>query len=278
MKKTIFITGAGKGFGFEIAKAALMAGDRVIATVRSNPDLLSEKLNHHPDLIVVSMDVSRESEVREAVELSIGQFGNIDVLINNAGFGMVTAIEEASDAEVRRQYDTNVFGLLNVTRSALPYLRAQRSGHIINISSMFGFDVIPGWGIYGSTKFAVEGISKGLAIELAPLGIKVTVVEPGLFSTDFLSPESSSASANVIADYHDSVGQMRQNAVKLNGHQQGDPKKLALAIIKLYQSEQPPLHLPLGSDAVDFYKNNILKTGKDVEDWIAVSTGTDHDK
>lgn len=275
-QKTILITGASKGFGFEIAKAALQHGDKVIATVRNKPEQLIEKLENHPNLYVVVMDVTREDQVIAAVAQAVSHSEKLDVLINNAGYGMITAIEEASDAEARQQYDTNVFGLLNVTRAVLPHFRTQRSGHIINISSMFGFDVIPGWGLYGSTKFAVEGISKGLAIELAPLGIKVTAIEPGLYTTDFLSAESSMASKNIIDDYADSVGTMRANAAKLNGHQQGDPKKLAQGILQLIHTEQPPLHLPMGSDSVAFYKNNIEKTGLEMEAWHALSTSTDH--
>jgi NAD(P)-dependent dehydrogenase (short-subunit alcohol dehydrogenase family) len=277
MQKTLLITGASKGFGFEIAKAALAAGDLVIATVRNKADQLVEKLGNDANLFVVVMDVSNELQVQDAVKLGIAQYGHIDVLINNAGYGMVSAIEEASDAEVRQQYDTNVFGLLNVTRAVLPHMRRRRSGYVINISSMFGFDVIPGWGLYGSTKFAIEGISKGLAIELAPLGIKVTAVEPGLFSTDFLSAESSIASKNPIDDYKDSVGQMRVNASQLHGHQSGDPKKLAKAVVELAHTENPPLHLPLGSDAIGLYKNNAEKTNKEIEEWLSVSNSTDHD-
>lgn len=277
MEKILFVTGASKGFGFEIVKAALAAGDKVAASVRNNKNQLVEKLGNHPNLLVVTLDVVYEEQATSAVAEIIAHFGKLDVLINNAGYGMVTAIEEASDAEVRQQYDTNVFGLLNVTRAVLPFFRQQRSGHIINISSMFGFDVIPGWGIYGSTKFAVEGISKGLAVELAPLNVRVTAVEPGLFSTEFLSAESSMASKNIISDYQDTVGQMRTNATKLHGNQNGDPVKLANAIIKLVHSENIPLHLPLGSDAVEFYRNNVEKTGKDITEWLEISTGTDHD-
>jgi hypothetical protein len=139
----------------------------------------------------------------------------------------VTAIEEATDAEVRKQYDTNVFGLLNVTRAVLPYLRQQKSGRVINISSLFGYDAVPGWGLYGSTKFAVEGLSKGLAVELAPLGIHVTVVAPGLFTTDFLSAESYVAAKTIIGDYQATVGPIRSGVDALHGHQPGDPKKFA---------------------------------------------------
>lgn len=272
-----FITGASRGFGLEIARAALAAGDQVVATVRSRPEQLATALHNDPDLLIVQMDVTREDQVQEAVGQSIARFGRIDVLVNNAGFGMVGAIEEATDAEVRKQYETNVFGLLNVTRAVLPYLRAQKSGRIVNVSSLFGYDAIPGWGVYGSTKFAVEGISKGLAVELGPLGIHVTAVAPGLFSTDFLSGESYVAAKTVIADYQDTVGQMRSGADALHGHQPGDPKKLAQVILQLANTERPPLRLPVGKDALGFYRSNAAKTAEEIEAWLPVITGTDHE-
>jgi NAD(P)-dependent dehydrogenase (short-subunit alcohol dehydrogenase family) len=275
-QKVLFVTGASKGFGLEITKTALAAGDKVVATVRSKADQLAAALDNNPNLLVVTMDVTNEEQVKVAVKQSIDHFGKIDVLINNAGFGIVTAIEEATDAEVKNQYETNVFGLLNVIRAVLPHLRAQRSGHIINVSSLFGFDAIPGWALYGSTKFAVEGISKGLAVELAPLNIKVTAVEPGLFSTDFLSTESYTASKNIIADYDTTVGPMRAMADQLHGNQPGDPKKLAKVVVDLAHTENPPLHLPIGKDAVGTYKNNAEKTGKEIDQWIEVSISTDH--
>ncbi|HEX8020524.1 oxidoreductase [Mucilaginibacter sp.] len=276
-QKVILVTGASKGFGLEIAKTALAAGDKVIATVRSKADQLAASLNNDPNLLVVTMDVTNEAQVKAAVAEGLLRFGKIDVVINNAGYGIVTAIEEATDAEVKAQYDTNVFGLLNVLRAALPHLRAQRSGHIINVSSLFGFGAIPGWALYGSTKFAVEGISKGLALELEPLNIKVTVVEPGLFSTEFLSAESYSASKNIIADYAATVGPMRAGADQLHGNQPGDPKKLAQVVVDIAHNENPPLHLPIGKDAVGMYKANAEKTSKEIDQWIEVSTSTDHD-
>ncbi|WP_121810701.1 oxidoreductase [Mucilaginibacter kameinonensis] len=276
-QKVILVTGASKGFGLEIAKTALAAGDKVIATVRSKADQLAVTLSNNPNLLVVTMDVTNEAQVKAAVAEGLLRFGKIDVVINNAGYGIVTAIEEATDAEVKAQYETNVFGLLNVLRVVLPHLRAQRSGHIINVSSLFGFDAIPGWALYGSTKFAVEGISKGLAAELAPLNIKVTVVEPGLFSTEFLSAESYSAAKNIIADYTETVGPMRTGADQLHGNQPGDPKKLAKVVVDLAHNENPPLHLPIGKDAVGMYKANAEKTSKEIDQWIAVSTSTDHD-
>lgn len=277
-QKVWFITGASRGFGLEITRAALAAGDRVIATVRSQSAQLAATLNNHPDLYVVQMDVTQEDQVQAAVQQSIDRSGRVDILVNNAGYGMVTAIEEATDAEVRKQYDTNVFGLLNVTRAVLPYLRQQRSGHIINISSLFGYDAVPGWGLYGSTKFAIEGLSKGLAIELAPLGIYVTAVAPGLFTTDFLSTESYVAAKTIIDDYQATVGQMRSGADTLHGHQPGDPKKFAQVMIQLANAEQPPLHLPVGKDAVDLCRKNAAKLLQDIETWLPVSTSTDHDE
>jgi NAD(P)-dependent dehydrogenase (short-subunit alcohol dehydrogenase family) len=276
-QKVWFITGASRGFGLEIASAALVAGDRVVATVRTQPAQLATTLHNHPDLYVVQMDVTQEDQVQDAVKQSIARFGRIDVLVNNAGFGMVTAIEEATDAEVRKQYDTNVFGLLNVTRAVLPYLRQQKSGRVINISSLFGYDAIPGWGLYGSTKFAVEGLSKGLAVELAPLGIHVTTVAPGLFSTDFLSAESYVAAKTIIDDYQATVGPMRSGASALHGHQPGDPKKFAAVIIQLANTERPPLHLPVGKDTVAMYRNNAASMAQEIEAWLPVATSTDHD-
>jgi len=273
--KNWFITGAGKGFGFEIAKLALAAGDKVVATVRKNASQLATALNNHPNLLVVTMDVVNEQEVRDAVETSIATFGHLDVVVNNAGYGMVTAIEEASDAEVRKQYDTNVFGLLNVVRAVLPHLRAQRSGHIINISSLFGYAVIPGWALYGSSKFAVEGISKGLALELADFGIKVSVVAPGLFRTQFLSQESYAASAGIIDDYNSTmVGQMRLGADHLHGNQAGDPVKFAQVILELANTANPPLHLPVGQDAVETFRKSVENTSKEVEEWVDRFTAT----
>ncbi|HEY9625611.1 MAG TPA: oxidoreductase [Crinalium sp.] len=278
MQKVWFITGASRGFGLEIARAALAVGDQVIATVRSQPAQLAATLHNHPDLHVVPMDVTQEDQVQAAVKRGIARFGRVDVLVNNAGFGMVGATEEFTDAEVRKQYDTNVFGLLNVTRAVLPYLRQQKMGHIINISSLFGYDAVPGWGLYGSTKFAVEGISKGLAVELAPLGISVTAVAPGLFSTDFLSTESYVAAKTIIDDYQETVGPIRVGADALHKNQPGDPKKFAQVILQLTTTENPPLHLPAGNDAVKFYRSSAAKLAQDIEAWLPVATSTDHDR
>lgn len=277
-QKTWFITGASKGFGFEIAAGVLAAGDKVVATVRSQPEQLTKTLNNNPDLLVVVMDVSNESLVKKAVDQAIGRFGRIDVLVNNAGYGLLSGVEEASDAEVRKQYDTNVFGVLNVTRAVLPYMRRQGSGHVINISSLFGFGSIPGWGVYGSTKFAIEGITEALAIEAKPLGIHVTAVEPGLFRTNFLDAGSFSASSNVIDAYKDTVGPMRSGAGQLDGKQPGDPKKLAHALLKLVNSENPPVHLPLGKDALALYRDKTARLEKELAEWKDTIVSTDFEQ
>lgn len=274
-QKVLFITGASSGFGFEIAKAALENGDKVIATVRSKPEDLAIKLNKNPNLLITIMEVGNEEQVQEAVAEGLLAFGKIDVLINNAGFGIITAIEEATDAEVKQQYETNVFGLLNVTRAVLPHMRGNRAGHIINFSSLFGFDAIPGWALYGSTKYAVEGLSKGLAVELEPLGIKVTAVEPGLFRTAFLSAGSFGVSKNVIDDYQDTVGPMRSAGDTLHGRQPGDPEKLARVVVDLAHSENPPVQLPIGKDSISMFRKSAGKTTAIIKEWESVSGNTD---
>jgi len=272
-----FVTGASKGIGFEITKAILQSGDKVAATVRSRSGLLSDSLGHHPNLVVVQLDVTAEEQVIQGVSRAIDAFGRIDVLVNNAGYGLLAATEEASDTEVRKQYDTNVFGLLNVTRAVLPYMRSQKSGHIINISSLFGYGATtPGFGLYGSTKYAVEGISEGLALELKPLGIHVTAAAPGFFRTEFASSESYVSSKKILTDYEATVGYVRGIINQINGTQPGDPAKLADLIIKVANSNNPPLHLPVGPDAVEAFKKNFRKVEQDVAEWEELSNSTDH--
>jgi len=276
-QKVWFITGASRGFGFEIAKAVLQDGDKVVATVRSKPEQLATALANDPHLLVELLDVTNEAQTRKAVAAAIEKFGRIDVLVNNAGHGLLSAVEEASDREVRANYESNVFGLLNVTRAVLPYMRKQRAGHVINLSSVGGLKGNTGWGLYGSTKFAVEGITESMAIELAPLGIKATTVEPGFFRTDFLDSTSLTRTENVIEDYNDTVGAMRKFATDANKRQPGDPKKLAQAFIKLANSENPPVHLLLGKDTLAAYREKLAVMEKEISEWEAVTTGTDHD-
>jgi len=276
-QKIWFITGASRGFGFEIAKAVLAEGDKVVATVRSKPEQLAASLGNNPNLHVVLLDVTDEQQAKEAVKNAAEKFGRIDVLVNNAGYGLLSAVEEASDREVRANYEANVFGLLNVTRAVLPYMRKQRSGHVINLSSVGGLKGYVGWGLYGSTKFAVEGITESLAIELAPLGIKATTVEPGFFRTDFLDATSLTRTDNIIEDYDATVGAMRRFATDVNKKQPGDSRKLAQAFIRLANSKNPPVHLLLGKDTLAAYREKQAVMEKDIAEWEAVTTGTDHD-
>src|SRR3954465_9835779 len=202
-------------------------------------------------------------------------FGRIDILVNNAGYGLLGAIEEANAAETAKLFGTNVFGLLGVTRAVLPHMRRQRSGHIINISSVGGYAGFPGWGVYGATKFAVEGLSEALAGEVAPLGIHVTVVEPGFFRTDFLDASSLASTHHRIEDYAATVGAMREFAAGVNHPQPGDPVKLAGALLQLADSAKPPVRLQLGSDTVERVraKNQFVET--EMAQWLELAVSTD---
>jgi NAD(P)-dependent dehydrogenase (short-subunit alcohol dehydrogenase family) len=276
-QKTWFITGASRGFGLDITKAVLASGDKVVAAVRSNPEALSNQLNNPENLQVVILDVTNEAQAKTATEQAINHFGGIDVLVNNAGYGLLAAVEEATDQEVKQNYEVNVFGMLNVTRAVLPYMRKQRSGHVINISSVGGLSSYYGWGLYGSTKFAIEGITEAMAQELAPLGIYATVVAPGFFRTNFLDHSSLISSKQIIPDYAETVGAMRDFAAQVNYKQPGDPEKLAQAFVKLAASENPPVHLPLGNDTLKRFREKTAAFEKDIEAWYDVVTGTDHD-
>ena len=269
-----FITGASRGFGALIAEAALAAGDAVVATAR-DPSTVIARLGSHERLLATRLDVTSEAEAHEAAGRAVKKFGRIDILVNNAGYGLLGAIEEASAAETSKLFGTNVFGLLGVTRAVLPHMRRQRSGHVINISSVGGYAGFPGWGVYGATKFAVEGISEALAGEVAPLGIHVTVVEPGFFRTDFLDESSLARTAQHIEDYSDSVGKTRAHADDVNHGQRGDPRKLAQAFIRLANTKTPPLRLPLGSDTVERIEAKNAFVAKELAAWREVSTSTD---
>ena len=275
--KTWIITGASRGFGLEIGKAVLASGDNVVGTVRSRPEELASKLDHHPNLHVAILDINDELQGMQVAAETVAKFGSIDVLANNAGFGLLGGVEEISDQEARRVYETNVFGLLKVTRAVLPHMRRQRSGHVINFSSVGGLTGSAGWGIYCSTKFAVEGITEALAKELAPLGIFATTVEPGYFRTNFLDGASLVRAEKVIEDYAKTAGAMRENAAKASYNQPGDPVKLAAAIVRLAASPKPPVHLPLGNDTLKHYREKSEAFEKEIAEWHDVITSTDHD-
>jgi NAD(P)-dependent dehydrogenase (short-subunit alcohol dehydrogenase family) len=269
-----FITGASRGFGLQITEEALAAGDAVVATAR-DPRALSERFQGHANLLVVPLDVTSERQAHEAAAEAVKRFGRIDVLLNNAGFGLLGAVEEATAQEIERLYATNVFGLLAVTRAVLPHMRRQRSGHVINISSIGGYAASPGWGVYCSTKFAVEGITEALAIELRPLGIYATVVEPGFFRTDFLDSRSLSVSPHPIADYRETAGAMRDFASTANHTQPGDPSKLARAMMTLVAAPEPPIRMPFGSDTVARIERKNADVAAELALWRDLALSTD---
>jgi NAD(P)-dependent dehydrogenase (short-subunit alcohol dehydrogenase family) len=272
--KIWFVTGASRGFGSLVTEHALSRGDGVAATAR-NPKTLANRFGDHPNLFAVALDVTDEGRSRDAAAAAIARFGRIDVLLNNAGFGLMGAVEEASAAEVEAVYRTNVFGLLNVTRAVLPYMRKARAGRILNVSSIGGYRGAAGFGVYSSTKFAVEGLSEALHDELAPLGIHVTVVEPGYFRTDFLDASSLAVSPWVIADYEETAGKVRRVAADLSHNQPGDPSKLAKVLVALTDVPKPPIRLPLGSDTVAALEAKHASDAAIVAAWRDIAVSTD---
>lgn len=272
--KTWFITGASRGFGALIVERALARGDTVAATAR-NPQAITKRFGDHPNLLALALDVTDEKQAVAAAQCAIDRFGRIDVLLNNAGFGLMGAVEEASAAEVEAVYRTNVFGLLAVTRAVLPHMRQKRTGQIINISSIGGYTGGAGFGVYCSTKFAVEGLSEAMHAELAPLGIAVTVVEPGYFRTDFLDSQSLTVSPTRIADYDCTAGKVRTIAETLSHKQPGDPARLADVLVRFVDAPNPPVRLPLGSDTVAAIEGKHRADNAILQEWREVSVSTD---
>ncbi|HEY9643481.1 MAG TPA: oxidoreductase, partial [Coleofasciculaceae cyanobacterium] len=244
-----FITGCSTGFGRALTEAVLKHGEIVIATARQPDKLKDLVLQYGTCILPLPLDVTQSSDIQWAVNQAIATFGRIDVLVNNAGYGVFGAIEEVSDADVRRQFETNVYGALDVTRAVLPHLRRQRSGHILNISSSGGFIGFAGAGIYCASKFALEGWSEALAKEVTALGIRVTIVEPGAFRTAFNGTLVSPSQP--IEDYAATSGQMLQWLQQMNGQQPGDPDKAAIAMIQAVNHPNPPLRLVLGADTLE---------------------------
>ncbi|MGY2217129.1 MULTISPECIES: oxidoreductase [unclassified Pseudomonas] len=273
-KRVWLVTGASRGIGAKIVAAALAHGDAVVATAR-NAHTVTERFGEQPGLLAVQLDVTDESQAADVARAAIEHFGRIDVLVNNAGFGLLGAVEEASADEVRRLYETNVFGLLNVTRGVLPFMRQARSGHVINISSVGGFRSGAGFGTYCSTKFAVEGLSEALHAELAPLGVKVTVVEPGYFRTDFLDGNSLVESPLIIDDYAATSGEVRKLAKVYNQQQPGNPELLAVAMIKLVEALHPPMRLALGTDTLQAIEDKLAYVKEETAAWRELSASTD---
>ena len=269
--KIWFITGISRGFGRELASAALEQGDVVIGTSRNG----KSDIGAVPDRFhVFALDVTNPQDVVSVVTQAWQIGGRIDVVVNNAGFGVLGAVEEVEEKQARNVFETNFFGLLRVTQAALPHLRAQASGHIINISSVGGFVGSPGYGLYNASKFAVEGLSEALASELKPLGIHVTIVEPGYFRTNFLSSSSLQRADRVIEAYAATVGKTRESTDERDGRQLSDPALAAKAIIAVTLAQNPPLRLILGADAVERVRAKLTQVTEDLETWKSTSLNT----
>jgi len=273
-KKVWFITGASKGFGLNLVKQLLYAGELVAATSRNKQELIKAVNNHSNNFLPLQVDLVNESSVSLALQHTYEVFDKIDVVINNAGYGIGGAIEELTDKETRQAFDVNVFATLNVIRYVMPYLRKQRSGHIINISSIAGIAPGTGWAVYGAAKYAVIGLSEVLAADVKSMGIKVTVVAPGAFRTNFLTAESLTITANPIADYED-VRAVHQRYLKMDGEQVGDPKKAAAAIIQIAGETNPPLYLLLGGDAYNRTLTKLDVLHSEVRLWQDLTCSTD---
>jgi NAD(P)-dependent dehydrogenase (short-subunit alcohol dehydrogenase family) len=272
-----FITGASTGFGRELAVQLLQAGDKVVATAR-RPQQVADLADKYQELaLALALDVTDQASVDAAVEQALARFGRVDVLVNNAGYGLAGAIEEATEAEYMPVFETNVFGLIRVTRALLPQFRKQRAGNIVNLSSVAGLIGSPGWGYYNASKFAVNGFSEALAAELAPLGVQVTIVEPGPFRTDFLGRSGQEAAAR-IADYDGTAGKTRQYMKDQSGKQAGDPVRAVEAIIAAVKAPEPPKHLVLGELAYNRMTAKLELWKQDLETWKTTSLGADFPK
>ena len=267
------ITGASRGFGRALSDAVLERGEQLVATARSDA-FVASFAERHPEALAVRLDVTDMTAARAAVEQAVERFGRLDVVVNNAGYGHFGAIEELSNAELREQFEVNVFGMLNVTRAALPQLRRQRAGHLVQMSSLNGIEGMVGGGYYCATKFAVEGLSESLAAEVAHLGIKVTIVEPGPHRTQFASGDSARV-AEAIDDYAESVGRAREAFAEMDGSQPGDPALAARAILAAVDAEEPPARLPLGRMALDNIRAKLENQLDELERWRALSETTD---
>jgi NAD(P)-dependent dehydrogenase (short-subunit alcohol dehydrogenase family) len=264
--KTWFITGCATGFGRALAELALARGDRVAATDRHRDAVADLARNYAESALALGLDVTKPDEIRAGLNAAFARFGRIDVLVNNAGYGVLAAVEEASDAQIRHMFEVNFFGMLEVIRAALPRLREQRSGHIVNFSSMGGRVSAPLVALYGASKFAVEGLSEGLAQELAPLGIKVTAVEPGAFATRF------SASAVTPEKTLDDYGPVREAMQATIGSlRMGNPADLAAAVMKVVDSPEPPLRFIGGADAYAMIENSLAAQTDEMKRWRELS-------
>jgi NAD(P)-dependent dehydrogenase (short-subunit alcohol dehydrogenase family) len=275
MKKTWFITGSSRGLGRSVTEAVLLHGDNVVATAR-NPAQLDDLMEKFPaQLFPVQLDVTDEDQIHRAVSLAIGHFGRIDVLVNNAGFGIIGAAEAFTEDQVKSQLDTNLYAPIEITRAVLPYMRRQRSGRILQISSIGGRSASIGLSIYQAAKFGLGGFAEAIAGELKPLGIKVTSVEPGGFRTDWAG--SSMSYAPHVEGYETTVDARARFFTSGAFEPMGDPAKAARILIDLASHPEPPVHLVLGSEAAAILKQADERRKQEFEKWLPVTLSTDHD-
>lgn len=274
-QKVWYITGASKGLGLSLVKQLLTAGQKVAATSRNIDDLKKAVGEDLPNFLPLAVNLKDEASVKASVDATVAKFGKLDVVVNNAGYGLVGSLEELSDKESRENFEVNVFGTLNVIRMAMPHLRAQRSGHIFNVASIGGFyGDFPGFGIYCATKFAVVGLSESLAAEVKEFGVKVTVVQPGYFRTSFLTSESLAVPENQIDAYASVRESQNAHQEGINGNQLGDPEKAVAVMMQVADAENPPVHLFLGQDAYDLADQKILAVQQDMDAWESLATST----
>ena len=272
--KTWLITGCSTGLGRNMAKVLLENGENVAVTAR-NTDTVSDLYKEYPEnALILPLDVKVQEEVDKAVEMTRDKFGRIDVLINNAGYGYRAAVEEGTDEDVQKLFDTNFFGAVRMIKAVLPYMRAQKEGTIVNISSVAAEYTMPGSGYYSASKCALEGLSDGLRRETEPLGIKVMVVEPGAFRTDF-SGRSLTQSGKTIGDYEQTAGQRRIGVEKVDGTQPGDPYKAAQKIMEIVKAGNVPFRLILGRDAVEVVEDVLKQRTEELKKWKEFGSQTD---
>lgn len=274
MAKTWFITGASSGFGKELVQAVLHKGDNVAATFRKPEQASAFSQQHSDRSLGIVMDVTREEQIKSGIQQALDKFQQIDVVVNNAGYGTIGAIEEFSLEEIRAQMETNFFGAVAVTKEFLPILRQQGSGHIVQISSQSGFRAAAGFGVYNSSKFALEGFSEALAQEVAPFGIRVTIVEPGPFRTEFLAGSMKMAQQQIDAYKTTPVAGMYKYVESQNGNQEGDPVKAAQAIVDYVYSDHKALRLPLGKAPLQAIRMKLAQVEADLKANEAIAAGT----
>ena len=272
-----FITGCSTGIGREIARAALEAGHSVAVTARDAAAVADFAEEFGDRAIALPLDVTDRDQITAAVAATEAAFGGIDVLVNNAGYGYMSAVEEGDDAEVRKLFDTNYFGVADALKAVLPGMRSRRSGHIVNISSMTGLVANPPNAYYSSTKFALEALTEALSKEVAPLGIKVTAIEPGAFRTDWAS-RSMQESSTPIGDYDENVGTRKTMIKEFAAHLPGDPRKVAEAVLMVTALDEPPLRLLLGRDVLAAVREKIAAMTASIDQWESVTKNVNFPK